>query len=306
VPGKDEVNRLGNFIDKMERKLGRFAIPNLMLYVSILNVIGYVIWMINPLYYLMYFSLDVRAVLHGQIWRLVTFMMVPSDTRIIFFVISLYFYIYLGRTLEGIWGAFKFNLYYFTGIIGTILAAFIAYFVTGHSLFMGTVYLNISMFLAFAVVLPDMQVLLMFLIPVKVKWLAYLDALMLLGSFVMAVQKRDYGTCIAIIVAMLNFLIFFFGFMRRNYSPKQFIRRQKFKRAAGRGYAGQGPSFSHSSYGGGQTRRTGQAKKITRHQCAVCGRSELDGDDLEFRFCSKCNGNYEYCQDHLFTHTHVR
>lgn len=295
---------MGNFIDKLERKFGRYAIRNLMYYVSALYVIGYVFYMINPMIYYQYLSLNVNAILHGQIWRLITFMMFPSNTNIIFLVISLYFYIFLGNTLENIWGAFKFNLYYFTGVVGTILAAFIVYFVTGDVMLLSTEYLNMSIFLAFAVNVPDMQVLFMFLIPLKVKWLAYFDGAMLLIELVSALFRGNYGTCIAIVVALLNFIIFFFGIMRRQYSPKQFIRRQKFKHAANqgyRGYAGKGPAYSGPAGNAG-----GRTKTITRHQCAVCGRTELDGDHLEFRFCSKCNGNYEYCQDHLFTHTHVK
>lgn len=299
---------MSNFIDKLERKFGRFAIPNLMFYVSILYVIGFIVVKINPMLYFLYFSLDVEAILHGEVWRLVTFLMLPPNTNILMLVISIYFYTFLGRTLENIWGTFKFNLYYFTGIILTIIAAFIAYFISPASYWLiGTYYLNISMFMAFAVNVPDMRVLFMFLIPIRVRWLAYLDAAILLYSLVAAFRGGDYGTCLAIVVAFVNFFIFFFGFMRRHYSPRQFMRRQQFKRAMNRGYqqngytggyAGAGPSF-------GQTPNSNN-KKITRHRCAICGRSELDGDTLEFRFCSKCNGNYEYCQDHLFTHTHVQ
>ncbi len=316
----NEVIELGNLIDKMERKFGRYAIRNLMVYVSILYVIGCVIMWIDPMLYINYLSLDVGAILHGQIWRVVTFLMLPPDTNPILLAISIFFYIYLGRTLESIWGSFKFNLYYFTGVILTVIAAFIAYFISPNSyLMIGSSYLNFSMFLAFAVNMPDQKVLLYFLIPIKVKWVAYVDAAFLAITLVRSFLRGDYGTCLAIIVALLNFIIFYFGFMRRQHSPKDFIRRQKFKRAVNQGYqrggytnggranggqvnsgyAGAGPSYrgAPGNVGG---------KRITRHHCAVCGRSELDGDDLEFRFCSKCNGNYEYCQDHLFTHKHIQ
>lgn len=299
---------MSQFIDKMERKFGRYAIRNLMLYISILYALGYVIMTIAPTFYYQYLSLNFAAIFRGQIWRLVTFIIYPTDTNLIFLIISLYFYNFLGRTLENIWGAFKFNLYYFTGLILTILASMIIYLVTGDAWLMGTQYLNMSIFMAFAVTIPDMQVLLMFLIPIKVKWLAYLDGALLAVDFVRGLINGQYGTCFSIVVCFLNFFIFFFAFMRRSYSPKQFIRRQQFKKAAQRGYQstgsynGNGPAFTGNT-GAAQNRG---GKKITRHHCAVCGRTELDGDELEFRFCSKCNGNYEYCQDHLYTHTHVQ
>ena len=301
---------MNQFMDKMERKFGRFAIRNLMMYVGILYVAGYVLYLINPSFYYEYLSLNIYAVLHGQIWRLVTFLLMPTNTNIIFVAISVYFYVFLGRTLEAIWGPFKFNVYYFSGVLGTILAAFILYFITGSSgiiYLIGTEYLNMSIFMAFAVTVPDMQVLLMFIIPIKVKWLAYIDGALLAYEFVQSLITENYGTSISIFVCFLNFFIFFFGFMRKGYSAKQFIRRKKFQKSARqgyerRGYMGQGPAYTGNP---GNRNTTSGHKKITRHKCAVCGRTEQDGDDLEFRFCSKCNGNYEYCQDHLFTHTHV-
>lgn len=290
------------FLDKMERKLGKYAIHNLMLYVSVLYVIGFLIIKTNPAIYVMYLSLDVHAILQGEIWRLITFIMFPTGSNIFYLLISIYFYTFLGRTLENIWGAFKFNVYYFTGLLLTIASVFIFYFTTGLPSLTTTEYLNMSIFLAFAVTVPDMQVLLMFLIPIKVKWLAYLDAAILMYKLVEALVTGRYVIAIMILVAYLNFIIFFFGFMRRSYSPKQFIRRQKFKKAVNQGartrsYAGSGPTYTG-------TASAGQGKKISRHKCAICGRTEADGEELEFRFCSKCNGNYEYCQDHLFTHTH--
>lgn len=306
---------MGSFIDRLERKFGRFAVRHLMYYVSALNIAGYVLYLINPLFYYQYLALDIGAVLHGQVWRLITFMMLPTDTSVFLLLISVYFYVFLGNTLENIWGSFKFNLYYFTGVIGTILAAAIMYFINGTPLYVGTYYLNMSIFLAFAVNVPNMQVLLAFIIPIKVKWLAYLDAFMLLYNLGEAFFAGRYDVCIAIVVALLNFVLYFFAFMRRNYSPKQFMRRQQFKKAVNqgyRGYQGSGPAYGGHGYGsqaygsGGQNYQRTNTPKITRHRCAICGRTELDGEDLEFRFCSKCNGNYEYCQDHLFTHTHVQ
>ena len=149
-------------------------------------------------------------------------------------------------------------------------------------IFMNTYYLNMSLFLAFAASFPNMVVYFMFILPVKVKWLGVLDAVYLGMAFL----RGDLGTKIAIVVAMLNFLLFFFA--TRNYkrvSPTQVRRKKHYQKAVQQA-----------------TTRAGEP----RHRCAVCGRTELDDPNLEFRYCSKCDGDYEYCQDHLFTHTHIK
>lgn len=305
---------MSSFLDKMERKFGRYAIHNLMLYVSILYVIGYFVWRFNPVFFLNYLSLDMGMVFKGQVWRLVTFLMMPSNQNILLLAIYIYFYNFLGRTLEAIWGAFRFNLYYISGIILTIIGALIMHFV-GNDIsmyYVGTTYVNLSMFMAFAVNIPDMRVLLMFLIPIKVRWIAYFDAAYMIYLLVNNIMHGYYALAMSIFVSMLNFVVFFLIFLKKGHSPKQFIRRQQFKRAynggTARGYQGQGPAYGGNYSNSSNQNVSGQAaaKKITRHHCSICGRTELDGDELEFRFCSKCNGNYEYCQDHLFTHTHVQ
>ena len=140
-----------------------------------------------------------------------------------------------------------------------------------------------SIFLACASIMPDYQLLLYGIIPIKMKWLAVLDVVLL------AVDAVQGGLIIRIVIiaSLLNFIIFFFCNRNlRGHSPKQAARRKKFQKQISR---------SKNQYAGG-----------AKHRCAVCGRTELDDPTLEFRYCSKCNGNYEYCQDHLFTHEHVK
>lgn len=291
---------MGKWIDKLERKIGRFAIPNLMRYIIVLYVLGLILHWTAPEVYYYYFSLNAEAILHGQVWRIFTFLMVSPSTSPIFFIFTLYLYYFLGNTLEKVWGSFRFNLYYFTGIIGTVLGAIIVYLVTGHIYLLDTFYINMSLFLAFATIIPDMQLLLFFLIPIKMKWLGYAYGFMIVYEFVSAFMNGTYATCIAIVLAMMNFIFYFFAFMRDKHSPYQYIRRHQFERNMNKNRQ-QGPAY-HGSAGQGPS-----AKKITpRHRCAVCGRTELDDESLEFRYCSKCNGNYEYCNEHLFTHTHVK
>lgn len=288
-----------NWLSKLERKFGRYAIPNLMTYIVILYGVGFVLDMINPTFYSAYLSLDTQAILHGQIWRIVTFIIQPPSDNLIWLLLALYLYYFIGKQLEMAWGAFRFNLYLFAGIIFHALAAILAYLVTGVSLHLGTTYLNMSLFLVFAALYPDVQFLLYFFIPVKAKWLAWLDVIFflygILQAFLPAYGGGVYGAyyqanALAAAVSLLNFVIFFFGSRTgKAYSPKQMRRKREFQKNVQRA------SRPVNSYPNG-----------AKHRCAVCGRTELDDPNLEFRYCSKCNGNYEYCQDHLFTHTHVK
>lgn len=287
----------------LRRKLEKYAIPNLTLYLIICYGIGYLMQYLVPAGY-QYLMLDPFLVLKGQVWRLVTWILIPPDSSNIFFVlITLYLYYSLGGLLERIWGTYKYNVYLFSGLSFTILGAFV---LCGYSVLMGaqptmytglyllnngsavyfgqfsTYYINMSIFLACAASIPDVQVLLMFIFPIKVKWLGIVYGIILLVNCI----QGGIATWIVVIFSLLNFLVFFLRSKgKMHLSVGQIKRQQEFHQ---------------------KMRSAGQTKGITRHKCAICGRTELDGDDLEFRFCSKCNGNYEYCQYHLFTHEHVK
>ena len=287
----------------LRRKLEKYAIPNLTLYLIICYGIGYLMQYLVPAGY-QYLMLDPFLVLKGQVWRLVTWILIPPDSSNIFFVlITLYLYYSLGGLLERIWGTYKYNVYLFSGLLFTILGAFV---LCGYSVLMGaqptmytglyllnngsavyfgqfsTYYINMSIFLACAASIPDVQVLLMFIFPIKVKWLGIVYGIIFLVNCI----QGGIATWIVVIFSLLNFLVFFLRSKgKMHLSVGQIKRQQEFHQ---------------------KMRSAGQTKGITRHKCAICGRTELDGDDLEFRFCSKCNGNYEYCQYHLFTHEHVK
>ncbi len=285
---------MNEFLNKMERKIGRYAINNLTLYIIIGYVIGYLLLITGPLEFI---SLNPYKILHGQIWRIVTWIVVPPSGISIFTIIMLIFYYSLGTTLEKTWGAFRYNIYIISGMLFTLIGAFIlyAYYVSSGvpAEYVGTVisqafstyYINLSIFLAFAALYPDMQVMLYFIIPLKIKWLAIVDAVFIAFNFF----AGGLGAKVSIIASLLNFIIFFFGTMNiKRFSPKEVKRKTEFRKQA------EGAKRVYKSSDG----------RVTVHKCAICGRTELDGDNLEFRFCSKCNGNYEYCQDHLFTHEH--
>ncbi|MFR6582605.1 MAG: hypothetical protein ACLURP_11625 [Ruminococcus sp.] len=283
------------FIDKLERKFGRFGIPNLTIYMIVCYVIGYALMIVNP-GILNWLSLEPAYILRGQVWRLVTWVLYPPSTSgVLWFAIAvLFFYYPIGTSLERTIGTFKYTLYILSGVIFTILGAFILYFLLGGNVLVGNVfstyYISLSTFLAYAMCYPDMQVLLMFIIPVKMKWMAIFYVVIVVYEMIQYVMAGAWYLVILIVASLLNFIIFYFGtkdFSR--YNPKEIHRRNEFRRAMepqGRMKSGSG--------------------SVTKHKCAICGRTELDDPNLEFRFCSRCNGNYEYCQDHLFTHTHVK
>lgn len=287
-----------NWLQKLERKFGKYAIHNLMMYVIVLNIAGFILSIAQHDFYAQYLQLSVESIIKdGEVWRLVTFLLAPpaGDMVSMFFFCLLYYSI--GTALENTWGAFRFNLYYFSGILFHILAAFLVYAIFQYDMQLNLTYLNMSLFLAFGAEFPDYQIYLFFILPVKMKWLAILDGLFLAATIVggfltifftpeLIGINSSVPAALAALVSVANFLLYFFHSSRFDrYSPRQVKRRadyqKKVKMAAPKG------------------------KGSTRHKCAICGRTENDGDDLEFRFCSKCDGAYEYCQDHLYTHKHV-
>jgi hypothetical protein len=251
-----------------------------------------------------YLTLNPYAILHGQIWRLVTWVLIPPSSGGLFFtLLMLYFYCSIGTSLERTWGTYRYNVYLFQGMLFTIAGSFLlmgycylfkpeisllgavltidspAEYFTIIAMMFSTYYINMSIFLAYAATFPDAQVLLMFIIPIRVKWLGVIYAVMLLFQFL---GTNVYGK-FAIGASLLNFVVFFLTSRNMMHlNPKQIHRRQEFKRDV--------------------RRNTG----ITKHKCAICGRTEVDSPQMQFRFCSKCDGNYEYCEEHLYTHTHIK
>lgn len=297
------------FLNKMERRFGRFAIKNLMLYIIGIYMIGAMIGLVNPMFYYAFLSLNVEAIMKGQVWRLFTFIFEPmggtaGSGSFLFFLISMYFYFMIGGNLEYAWGTFRFNLYYLSGLILNVIAAFITYFVTGNAMtgaYFGLNYVNESLLLAYCAMYPNMQVLLMFVLPIKVKYLGMFYGGMILLQVIQMAAGGNYFFALSIIVAMLNFLIFFF-IIRGNRRPMgNFARRARTVKRDFNFFDGSGREDGER--GSKVVFRTD--KGIARHKCAICGRTEKDDSNLEFRFCSKCEGNFEYCSDHLYTHQHV-
>lgn len=258
----------------LERKLGRnFGIKGLMTYIVGLNAIVFFLMLMDQSgRFYNYLLLIPERVLKGEIWRLFTYAFIPPTTSIFWFVFTLYFYYMIGSSLEHEWGTFRFNAYYLIGMAGTTAAAFI----TGG---WGTsFYLNLSLFLAFAYIFPNYQMLLFFVLPIKIKYLAWLDAAYLAYSFLVL----DISGKAAVIVAVLNFLLFFGADIFK--SIKSGRRRY----------------YNNRSF------QSKIPRDFVMHKCEVCGRTEVDSKDLEFRYCMECEGDHEYCMDHLYNHIHVK
>ncbi len=321
IPVNEEQKESEN-MSKFERKFGKYAIPNLTLILIICYVVGYVAELLKPeLIYTL--ALNPERILHGQVWRLLTWILIPPESLGIFTIIMLYFYYSIGTLMERTLGTYRYNVYIFGGILMTVVAAFLAYglcywkpelmgsMMTGifsedgqtilgslqdaeqtaflrkalptvfllYTPLFSTYYINIAIFLAFAACYPDMQVLLMFVVPVKVMWLGILD-LAILGYTLLV---GDILTKFAVAAALLNFFLFYAYYKNLGYlKPSQIKRRVKYQH------------------------KVQQAQALTKHKCAICGRTEETDPNMEFRYCSKCEGNYEYCSEHLYTHTHVK
>ena len=286
-----------NLISNIERKFGRYAIRNLTLYLIIGYGIGYLLLVFCPNVLFM-LTLDPRAVMHGQVWRLVTWIITPPsmDFSILTFVM-LFFYYSLGTLLERTIGPFLYNLYMFSSMIFTMLGLMIAhilcYYVFHYSYtsnriylassgtivsYASTYYILLSIFLAIALCYPDMSVLYAMIIPIKMKYLSIVYILMTLYYFI---QETFMGR-VNIAMSLVSFVIFYLSTKNfRRFAPKQMKRRRNYNRQV----------------------RNAKRENIG-HRCVVCGRTDKEYPDLQFRYCSKCTGNKEYCQDHLFTHTH--
>ena len=291
-----------NFIDRLEKKYPNFGVSNLMIYVIAISGLGMLISMVNPYIYYQYLSLDFYQIFHhGQVWRLITFLLCPSaggsgSSGLFWFVIMAWVYYSIGSNLERIWGRFRFTLFYLSGIVMILIVTLAAYLIMGIvypaqevGIWLGMQvtleYVTESLFLAFALVFPDVQFLLFFIIPVKAKWLSIFYFALDAYQIIQGIMMKSYYPVALIVVSLINIFIFFFFAKGR---PGMAAHARQTKRKA---------EFKQKMH---ESREKGPI-----HRCAICGRTELDAPELDFRYCSKCDGRYEYCSEHLFTHKHV-
>lgn len=214
-----------SFLDKLDRKFGRYALRNLMTVIVVGTAIVFFLDMIvysrTGVDITAWLYFDRAAILRGEVWRVITFVFIPDTWNVFTLAISLYFYWLIGNSLENEWGSFKFDLFYLCGVLGAIVSGFITGYATVY-------YLHLSLFLAFALLYPDHRVYLFYFLPIKVKWLAILDLIGLVLIFIFSAWIER----IALLVALFNIAIFFSYGMLMKF--RQWRRRRKWQKEARR------------------------------------------------------------------------
>ena len=297
---------------KLRRNFERFCynhqnwgLPNLMMYIAIGNVLVYFLNLADPsnmLAQLLVF--DRSAILHGQIWRLFsyvfTYLVGSNSISFILSLLMLYFYWQFGRMLEQQWGVLRFNLYYFSGILFLDLGAMLLG--GGASSFA----LNRTLFLAVATLLPELRFLVFYIIPVKAKYLAWFyfgitawDILTGIAAMLRMLPTGEiYLIWLAPFFVLANYFLFF-GSDITNILPDR-LRYRKVRTKKSRPARSSQPNPNWA-----QNYRSKSGEKPYRHKCTVCGRTDTENPALEFRYCSRCNGYYCYCMDHINNHVHI-
>ncbi|QXE89847.1 rhomboid family intramembrane serine protease [Geomonas subterranea] len=259
------------FIDRLDRKIGRYAIPNLTIYLIAGQSFFYLMYMTGKLDRMAtYFSAGLF--LSGEWWRVFTIPFDPPRSSLIFTLIAWYFFYMLGSTLEEHWGAFRYNAYLVLGCLITFAASFlIPEYPVSNAFLAG------SVFLAFATLFPEFQILLFFVLPVRIKWLALLTWL----GYAYQVIVGGWPSRIMVMAAIANYLIFFANdiYLNLRHGKRQITKK----------------------VGGLQFR-----EKELVHKCTTCGITGKTHPDMDFRYCPKCNGQYGYCRDHIFSHEHKK
>lgn len=262
-------------LDQLERRFGRFAIPNLSLWIVIGQVFVLLAWMMGRLD-LTDFVLVAGAVRAGQWWRLLTFIFMPPPPGMLgylFVAFAWYMFYLMGNALEHYWGEFRYNLFLFIGYALTVGAAFLTPMSVASNLFIAG-----SVFLAFAYLNPDFEIALFLILPVKIKWIALFTWVL----YALQLVRGEWSTRFQVLAAVGNFLLFF----GRDIIHTMRYRRRKMET---------------------QVRRMAEdrAGPQPRHKCFVCGKTDITNPEMDFRYCSKCAGDQCYCPEHIFNHEHV-
>jgi len=260
-------------LNRLERALGRYAIPNLSLYF----VMGQVAFWAVSLPFLSGFDLERIALLpaavrQGEIWRLGSFLLLPPSTHPVFLAFVWYMFYLMGSALEDYWGVFRFNLFILLGWALTVGVAFLTPGSYTTNLFLGG-----SVFLAFAFLNPDFELLIFFILPVKIKWLALIQWVF----YGYALLFGGWSVRLATLAALGNFLVFFAG---------DIVQRVKTGRRRMEHQARQAAALESDE---------------PRHRCQVCGKTDRTDRLMDFRYCSKCANDECYCADHIANHEHT-
>ena len=290
----NELKKLRNRFDRFCFRHRDKGIPNLMMYIALGSALVYIINMIDKTYTLYnILCFDRAAILQGQIWRLFTYPLVFDMGGILYTAIGLICYYSLGRAIENSWGTFRFNLFYFTGML--LMDIYCMIFGCAAS----ADYLNLSLFLAYATMYPDAQFLFLFIIPVKARIFALLDLLLMVFGLLMYPFPYNLFS----VIALANYFLFF-GKDVVNVFPMSWRlnARRLFRRGPAKPQKAKTIPFPHA---GSYQATVATPKAPYTHKCTVCSRTDVSNPELEFRYCSRCKGYHCYCQDHINNHSHV-
>ncbi len=257
-------------LERLERRFRRFAVPNVTVALIACQVAMYVASRVNEGIHHKA-ALIPALVLKGEAWRLVSFLVLPPVDDLLFAFFFWYLFYLMGTALEHTWGTFRYNLFLLIGYLATVGASFLT---PEQATLNG--FLQGSVFLAFAFLYPDFQLMLFFLIPVRVKWLALLQWA---GYFYALVFVPSWPVRLATLASICNFVLFFWHDLLLR------IRA-------------------------GERKMQSQARQIRergkpRHECRICGLTERMDPGMSFRYCSQCAGSCCYCEQHLRNHEHV-
>lgn len=272
------------------------GIPNLMLYIALGTALVYILSLVdesNTLYYVLCFNREL--ILRGQVWRLFSYVLTYSTSNILIMLISLFCYYSLGRAMENTWGTFRFNLFYLTGVL--MMDVFCMIFGGSASV----VYLNLSLLIGFATLYPNAQFLLFYIIPVKAWILGLFYLGITLYNVIILTLSGYIPQNLFPLIAIANYFLFF-GKDVKNVLPLSWrIRLSRKAKPKANKSSGTIP-FPKAA----PRQNSAPAKESYTHKCTVCGRTDVSNPELEFRYCSRCNGYYCYCEDHINNHTHIQ
>ncbi len=286
-------------IDRFCAKHPRFGIPNLMKILVIIQIVVYVVDFIteqtmgfgwcNYLYFVPAY------IFRGQLWRLITWLVIPNASNPFMLLLSCYFYYWIASTLERQWGTARFNLFYFSGaILSVVLALLMSLLQPAYSIFLMDLsyYLNLSIFLILATMFGNMQVLLFFVVPVKMKWMAIIDVILIVVDMAELFAAGAWSHALVPLASFINYFIFTWPF----WSAKFGMARRKTDPTV--------INFKKAQHQAQKTQKAQQAQGY-RHKCSVCGVTDAMEPDMEFRYCSKCDGYHCYCINHINNHIHI-
>ena len=276
-------------IDRFCARHRRFGFPRLMMYIVIATSSVFLLCQMDGTGSLLrHLWFNPNLILQGEVWRLFSWLFIPMNDNILFFAITMYFYYFIGTTLEREWGTAKFTIYFGLGVIFNIGYGFLYMLLEGSYVPLTPMYLNLSMFFVFASMFPDMQVLVFFIIPVKMKWLALLDAAVFVISIGNYLLAGEYFLSLMPVVSILNFFLFCGFSLRRASAP---LRNRVSKGTI---------EFKKASR---EINKDAKNREY-RHKCAVCGKTDTEYPSVQFRYCSKCNGFHCFCSEHIDNHIH--